>query len=48
LVKIKLELANAKGSSVYTSHSQEYIGHWSITGPKWNSLNERKETERQH
>jgi hypothetical protein len=43
LAKIKLELANAEASSVYTSHSQEYIGYWSTVDPKWNSLNEGEE-----
>jgi hypothetical protein len=46
LVKIKLQLANAVVSFVYTSHSQEYIEYLSVVQAKWNSLNERKEIER--
>jgi hypothetical protein len=42
LAKIKLELTKADVIFVYTSHSYEYIGYWSIADPNWNSSSERK------
>jgi hypothetical protein len=48
LAKIKLQFPNAESNFVCTSHSQEYIGYWSIFGSKCNSLNERKEIKSIH